>query len=192
MIIGVDESGLGSIAGPLTASAVALPDDLSIPGVTDSKKLSKHRRSKLADQIAQQALFWVVGSVDSHSIDHFGVHYCLQQCQRACALEALSRFPTAKLIMDGNQLIPGLPSGTNQEAIPKADSKIQAVSAASILAKVTRDFLMEQLHQLYPNYQLIKNSGYPTKDHKDLLSLHGPSPVHRTSYKPVKEVIKCQ
>lgn len=181
LLAGVDEVGRGPLAGPVVAAAVILNPDKPIDGLMDSKKLSENKRDLLSDLIKERALSWSLGRAEVSEIDEINIlQASLLAMQRAVA--GLSIQPELALI-DGNKL-PDLKC--RAEAIIKGDSKIPAISAASIIAKVARDLEMQELDKLYPEYGLAKHKGYPTKTHIEALSVHGVSPIHRISYKPVR------
>ncbi len=184
-IAGVDEAGRGPLAGPVIAGAVILDPDKPIEGLRDSKRLSASRRDELFDQIRERALAWAVGRADVEEIDRINI---LQATMLAMsrAVEALQPYADHALI-DGNRC-PDL-SCTSQ-AIIKGDSKVPAISAASIMAKVTRDREMLDLDMRYPGYGLAQHKGYPSKAHIEALESLGVTPVHRRSYAPVRRIIE--
>jgi len=190
LIIGLDECGLGALAGPVVTAAVVMPEELKIPGVKDSKKIGlEGERIRLAKRIKEEAEFWVIAESSVEHIDEAGIKRCQMACLRSCALLSLELFPDGKVIVDGKETIPKVP-WRKQQAIIKADQKIHAVSAASIIAKVYRDRLMVDLWCEYPHYGWKKNAGYPTRDHKTSLSKFGVTPHHRKSYAPVAKILK--
>ncbi len=184
-IAGVDEAGRGPLAGPVIAGAVILDPGKPIEGLRDSKRLSASRRDELFDQIRERALAWAVGRADVEEIDRINI---LQATMLAMsrAVEALQPYADHALI-DGNRC-PDL-SCTSQ-AIIKGDSKVPAISAASIMAKVTRDREMLDLDMRYPGYGLAQHKGYPSKAHIEALENLGVTPVHRRSYAPVRRIIE--
>ena len=184
-IAGVDEAGRGPLAGPVIAGAVILDPEKPIEGLRDSKRLSASRRDELFDQIRERALAWAVGRADVEEIDRINI---LQATMLAMsrAVEALQPHADHALI-DGNRC-PDL-SCTSQ-AIIKGDSKVAAISAASIMAKVTRDREMLDLDRRYPGYGLAQHKGYPSKAHIEALESLGVTPVHRRSYAPVRRIIE--
>lgn len=184
-IAGVDEAGRGPLAGPVIAGAVILDPDKPIEGLRDSKRLSASRRDELFDQIRERALAWAVGRADVEEIDRINI---LQATMLAMsrAVEALQ--PSADhALIDGNRC-PDL--SCTSRAIIKGDSKVPAISAASIMAKVTRDREMLDLDMRYPGYGLAQHKGYPSKAHIEALESLGVTPVHRRSYAPVRRVIE--
>ena len=184
-IAGVDEAGRGPLAGPVIAGAVILDPGKPIEGLRDSKRLSASRRDELFDQIRERALAWAVGRADVEEIDRINI---LQATMLAMsrAVEALQPYADHALI-DGNRC-PDL-SCTSQ-AIIKGDSKVPAISAASIMAKVTRDREMLDLDMRYPGYGLTQHKGYPSKAHIEALENLAVTPVHRRSYAPVRRIIQ--
>jgi ribonuclease HII len=180
LLAGVDEAGRGPLAGPVVAAAVILDDQQPIEGLQDSKKLSPARRERLFDEIRAKALCCAIAQASVEEIDHLNIlQATLLAMQRAVA--GLRLKPT-KVLVDGNRL-PVL--DMLSEAIVKGDTKVPAISAASILAKVHRDRLCQQLHQQYPQYGFDAHKGYGTSDHLAALQRHGACPEHRRSYAPV-------
>jgi len=186
IICGVDEAGRGPLAGPVFAAAVILDPAKPIAGLRDSKKLSEGRRDELAEQIKSHALAWAIAQCSEMEID---THNILQASMLAMrrAVESLSVIPTLALI-DGNRC-PVM--SIRSEAIIKGDDKVASISAASILAKTARDHALRQLHLQYPVYAFDQHKGYPTALHLERLRLHGVSPVHRTSYAPVRLLMQA-
>ena len=176
-ICGVDEAGRGPLAGPVCAAAVILPEHLQIPGLTDSKKLTDKKRRELFPIIQEQAIAYGIGLASESEIDEINI---LQATFLAMgrALEQLSVRPALALI-DGNRETDfGLPVKT----VVKGDSLSANIAAASILAKVTRDNLMLELAQQYPEYGFDIHKGYGTKAHYEALRTYGPCPIHRRSF----------
>lgn len=186
LVAGVDEAGRGPLAGPVIAAAVILDPDQPIEGLMDSKKLSEKQRESLLDEIQQSALCWAVGRAEVGEIDQINILQASLLAMRR-AVEALQHYPDVALV-DGNHL-PKL--NCQAQAIIKGDSKVPAISAASIIAKVTRDREMLELEQLYPGYGLAKHKGYPTRAHMQALQELGVSPVHRCSYAPVRKLLQA-
>ena len=185
LIAGVDEAGRGPLAGSVVAAAVILDYEHPIDGLTDSKKLSEKKRQFLEVQIQQKARCWAVAEASVEEIDRINIlHASMLAMQRA--VFALSIRPH-RVQVDGNRT-PDLP-GYEVEAIVKGDLSEACISAASILAKQHRDRQMLELDRLYPEYQLAKHKGYPTQLHRQLLIEHGVSPIHRRSFKPVRDVL---
>lgn len=185
VICGVDEAGRGPLAGAVFAAAVILDPARPIEGLRDSKKLSERRRDTLAEQIKSNALAWAIAHCSEQEIDEINILQASMLAMRR-AVEALKVVPTLALI-DGNRC-PVM--SIRSEAIVKGDDKVQAISAASILAKTARDASLMSLHQQYPHYAFDQHKGYPTALHLERLRLHGVSPVHRRSYAPVRELLE--
>jgi ribonuclease HII len=184
IICGVDEAGRGPLAGPVTAAAVILDPLRPIVGLRDSKKLSEAQRDALAIEIKEKALAWAIAECSEQEIDELNILQATMLAMRR-AVEALKMTPTLALI-DGNRC-PVM--AVRSEAIIKGDDKVQAISAASILAKTARDHLLAKLHLQYPQYALDQHKGYPTALHLARLKEHGVSPIHRKSYGPVKALL---
>ena len=185
LICGVDEAGRGPWAGPVTAAAVILHPDRSISGLTDSKKISEKKRFSLEPEIKQKAAFWAVAHAQADEIDSLNIRQAtFLAMQRAIA--GLGITPV-RILIDGNALPDSLPAPA--EAIIKGDLKEPAISAASILAKTERDRLMLAYDQTYPAYGFAGHKGYGTAAHSEALQTHGPCPVHRTSFAPVRKVM---
>jgi ribonuclease HII len=179
-IAGIDEAGRGPLAGPVMAAAVILNPAKPITGLTDSKKLTAAQREKLFYQIQDNALAWGIGRAEVEEIDRINIlQATFLAMQRAVAV--LNITPCLALI-DGNRS-PNLNCPT--KSIIGGDLTEPAISAASILAKVSRDWVMLELHEQYPQYGFAKHKGYPTKGHLAALMAHGPSAIHRRSYAPV-------
>ncbi|MFC7460715.1 ribonuclease HII [Hydrogenophaga defluvii] len=185
LIAGVDEAGRGPLAGPVVAAAVILDDLHPIAGLADSKKLSPTKRERLYDEIRAKALCCSVAEASVEEIDRLNILQATLLAMRR-AVEGL-RLKPAKVLVDGNRL-PPLPMLA--EAIVKGDSKVAAISAASILAKVTRDRWCAQYHAEFPAYGFDGHKGYGTAEHLSALRLYGPCPQHRRSFAPVAESLK--
>lgn len=187
LVAGVDEVGRGPLCGAVVAAAVILDPARPIEGLADSKKLSESRRDQLYDLICERALAWSIGRAEVDEIDRLNIlHATMLAMQRAVA--GLSPAPGHALI-DGNRC-PQLPCSA--EAVVKGDSKVAAISAASIIAKVTRDREMAELDRLYPGYGLAVHKGYPTPAHLEALARLGVSPIHRRSFGPVRRILEGQ
>ena len=180
-IAGLDEAGRGSLFGPVVAAAVVLNPKRRIVGLDDSKKLTADRREELALRIHEHALAWATAEIDSSRIDAWNIYQASRQAMVA-AISQLRPFPDF-LLLDALEL--DLP--IEQRALIHGDARSVSIAAASILAKVERDRRMEEFDQLYPQYGLAQNKGYCTPDHLEALRLHGPTPLHRFSYAPVRE-----
>jgi ribonuclease HII len=186
LICGVDEAGRGPLAGPVYAAAVILDPAWHIAGLADSKALSASRRLELAEQIRLHALAWAIASASVAEIDLINILQASLLAMRR-AVEQL-RVAPSEVLVDGKQCpVVGYPV----KAIVKGDSKIPAISAASILAKTARDAEMLRLHQLYPQYGLDRHKGYPTSAHLAALERHGVAEIHRRSYAPIRKLIEA-
>ena len=176
---GCDEAGRGCLAGPVVAAAVILPDGYDRPGIVDSKKLSTVRREELRDIIISEAVAWAVGICSPAEIDELNIlRASILAMHRA--VDALGVRPGA-LAVDGNRFTPypGIPHTT----VVKGDARLADIAAASIIAKTTRDAIMDGLHAEYPCYGWDVNKGYPTAAHRRAIAEHGPSPYHRMSFR---------
>jgi ribonuclease HII len=181
-IAGVDEAGRGPIAGPVVSAAVILPISHPIEGVADSKKLTPKKRDFLYDIIYEHAVSVGVGIVDSIEIERINI---LRASLLSMAIAVRNLSPKSDfLLIDG---IFQIPYDISQQTIAHGDSLSLSIAAASIVAKVTRDRLMERYHYEYPEYGFIKHKGYPTKDHKEAIRKFGCCPIHRKTFKGVKE-----
>ena len=178
MIAGVDEAGRGPLAGPVCAAAVILPVDCEIEGLNDSKKLSEKKREALYDVVIEKALAYDIQLVDNNVIDEINILNATMLCMKN-AVNSLQTKPDFVLI-DGNKVPEDLCCPAT--AVVKGDAKSMSISAASILAKVTRDRLMLELTQEYPEYEFPRHKGYGTKLHCEKLLEFGPSPIHRKTF----------
>ncbi|WP_344764525.1 ribonuclease HII [Actimicrobium antarcticum] len=184
LICGVDEAGRGPLAGPVFAAAVILDPAHPIIGLRDSKKLSEARRDALALEIKAHALAWSIAESSHEEIDAINILQASMLAMKR-AVEGLSIVPTLALI-DGNRC-PVM--AVRSEAIVGGDDKVDAISAASILAKTARDAALMVLHAQYPLYGFDRHKGYPTALHLERLQLHGVTPIHRRSYAPVRRIL---
>jgi len=184
LIAGVDEAGRGPLAGNVVAAAVILDKEKIIPGLNDSKKLSKNTREKLSKQIKLEALAFAIAEADVKEIDSINIlQATMLAMQRAvAALELEPEF----IYVDGNRKPVW---DYKSKALIKGDQRIQSIAAASILAKVHRDECLIALHEQFPAYGFAKHKGYPTAEHLRVLREIGPCPEHRLSYGPVKDVL---
>jgi ribonuclease HII len=182
-ICGVDEVGRGPLVGPVVASAVILPKNYFIEGLTDSKKLSKKKRDYFYEVIKKEALAIGIGIVDNKKIDEINILEASRLAMKK-AINSLSIKPDV-ILTDAMRLDIGIP----EEDIIKGDLKSITISAASVIAKVTRDKMMEELHEKYPMYNFIKNNGYPTKEHIEAIKKYGIIKEHRKSFRPIKDTI---
>ena len=185
LICGVDEAGRGPWAGPVTAAAVILDPARPIQGLTDSKKISEKKRFALEPEIKANAASWCIAHAEASEIDAVNIREAtFLAMQRAIA--GLSITP-ARILIDGNALPSNLPAPA--EAIIKGDLTEPAISAASILAKTERDRLMQAYCETYPGYGFGGHKGYGTAAHAAALRAHGPCPIHRTSFAPVRKAM---
>jgi ribonuclease HII len=180
-IAGLDEAGRGALFGPVVAAAVILNPKRRIVGLDDSKKLPAERRSELAERVREYALAWAVAEVDAQRIDAWNIYQASRQAMTA-ALQQLSIVPDY-LLIDAMQLDVLI----EQKSIIKGDARSVSIAAASILAKTYRDTRMEEWDAVYPQYGLARHKGYATPDHLEALRLHGPTPLHRHSFAPVRD-----
>ena len=178
---GIDEVGIGCLAGPVVAAAVILDPANPITGITDSKKISEQKRKILADQIMANAVAWAIGQASVSEIDQHNIlrasHLAMQRAYGDLKSDA------TLVLVDGNKS-PYFP--VESKAVIKGDETVLAIGAASIIAKVFRDGLMEELGKKYPAYDFERNKGYPTKSHMQTLRAIGPCAQHRNSFAPVK------
>jgi ribonuclease HII len=184
LVCGVDEAGRGPLAGPVCAAAVIFDPEAAVAGLADSKTLSASRREVLAEEIRGRALAWAVAWATVEEIDTLNILQASLLAMRR-AVEQLAVTPS-EVLVDGNHC-PSLKYPV--KAIVKGDSKVPAISAASILAKTARDAEMLRLHLLYPYYGLDRHKGYPTAAHLAALVRHGVSDIHRRSYAPVRKLL---
>lgn len=182
-IAGIDEVGRGPLAGPVVAAAVILPPKFYLPGLDDSKKLSKKKREEYYDIIIKEAVSYSIGQAEVEEIDAFNIYECAKRAMIR-AVNGLSVTPH-HLLIDAMKLSCEIP----QTSIIKGDAKSISIAAASIVAKVTRDRLMEALDQQYPMYGFKTNSGYGTKAHLEAIEAYGILPVHRKTFEPIRSKI---
>ena len=177
LVCGTDEVGRGPLAGPVVAAAVILPKDCVLPGINDSKKLTPAQRESLYEQIIAQAVCYAISEVDNETIDRINI----LEASRLAMAQSVEALPQRVdfVLLDGwdNPRIQ-----TERQAIIKGDSKSISIAAASVLAKVHRDRLMEAYDSVYPGYGLAQHKGYPTAEHYQALKTLGPSPIHRLSF----------
>ncbi|MEX0421175.1 ribonuclease HII [Spiribacter pallidus] len=184
-VAGVDEVGRGPLAGPVVAAAVILDADAELPGLRDSKKLTAGRRGVLDEMIRQRARAWAIGLAEVEEIDRLNI--------RGATLLAMQRAvhqltPAPRLVLVDGRDVPPLPYPAS--AVVGGDNAVAAIAAASIVAKVHRDRLMQALHERYPDYGLDRNMGYPSAHHREQLQRLGPSPAHRRSFAPVARALR--
>jgi ribonuclease HII len=187
LMAGVDEAGRGPLAGPVVAAAVILDDTRRILGLADSKVLSPLQREKLYDKIRERALCCSVGEASVDEIDTLNIFHATMLAMKR-AVEGL-RLKPAKVLVDGNRL-PQLE--VLSEAIVGGDAKVKSISAASIIAKVTRDRMLTQLHEQFPQYGFAAHKGYGTPEHLEALRVHGACIHHRRHFSPVAATFTTQ
>lgn len=187
LVAGVDEAGRGPLAGPVVAAAVILRDGLVIEGIRDSKQLRPERRETLAARIRERSLAFAVGEATVAEIDALNI--------LGASLLAMSRAVNALRVMPQRVMVDGihLPKvGCEACAVIGGDKLVPAVSAASILAKVARDAMMVALDRRYPQYGFARHKGYATEAHREALMQHGPCPVHRRTFAPVRDALEAR
>ena len=184
-VCGVDEAGRGPLAGPVFAAAVILDDYRPIPGLNDSKKLSKKRRDFLELEIKQHAMDWAISEASVKEIDSVNIFHASLLAMRR-AIDKL-RIRPHEVLVDGLYCPDtGIPS----RAIVRGDGSVASISAASILAKTARDAAMMLLHETFPQYGFAAHKGYPTAAHLAALKIYGASSEHRSSFRPVREIMQ--
>ncbi|TDJ05305.1 MAG: ribonuclease HII [Deltaproteobacteria bacterium] len=182
-VAGVDEVGVGPLAGPVVAASVVLPPAVRLPGLNDSKRLTRAARERIAAEIEALACATSVGWASSEEIDQLNIYHAALLAMRR-AVEGLARAPDM-LLVDARE-VPGL--ALPQRAIVGGDARVGCIAAASVLAKVHRDAFMRELDQLHPGYGFASNAGYGTAEHLRALQRLGPTPIHRRSFAPVYAV----
>ncbi len=185
LIAGVDEAGRGPLAGDVYAAAVILDPDDVIEGLNDSKKLTEKKREELYEEITKRALSYAICPVSAEVIDEVNILNATFMAMNG-AVDNLSVKPDFVLI-DGNRI---KDMKTEHETVVKGDAKSASIAAASILAKVARDRYMTKMAEEYPEYNFSKHKAYGTKEHLELIKKYGPSPIHRKSFKGVREYVK--
>lgn len=185
LLAGCDEAGRGPLAGPLVAAVVVLPVDLYIQDLNDSKKLTAKKREKLFQVISTHCLGMGIAIVDEETIDRLNVFNATYFAMRQ-AFNNMN-FVSDCLLVDGNNIISGI--DVYQESIVGGDGKSAVIAAASIVAKVTRDRIMQEMDGKYPGYDFARNKGYGTKSHMEAISKYGPCVIHRKTFQPVKSLI---
>ena len=184
-IAGVDEVGRGPLVGPVVATCVVLPEEFNLDGLTDSKKLSEKKRDYFFEEIKKQALGYGIGIIDEKKIDEVNIYEAtklamkeaIKECQKMCKIE--------HILIDAMPLQLDIPT----TSIIKGDLKSITISAASVIAKVTRDRMLYELDQKYPMYDFKHNKGYPTKKHLEAINTYGVLDEHRRSYGPVSDYL---
>lgn len=185
LIAGVDEAGRGPLIGSVVAAAVILDPNNPIEGLNDSKKLTEKKREKLFVEIKEKALAWAIAEASHHEIDELNILQASLLAMRR-AVEGL-KIPPEHVLVDGNKVPKGLQMSC--DAVVGGDALHAEISAASILAKVTRDHEMVELDKQYPQFGFAKHKGYPTKAHYEAIAEHGVIDQHRRSYGPVKKAL---
>lgn len=183
-IAGIDEVGRGPLAGPVVTAAVILPEDFYLLGIDDSKKLSEKKRELFYEVIQKEAIAIGVGIISAAEIDRVNIYQATKKGM-LLAIKELSQTPDY-LLIDAMKLTTPYPS----QSLIKGDSKSVSIAAASIIAKVTRDRMMKELHQEYPDYHFATNMGYGTQEHLAALKEYGITIHHRKSFSPVKEMVE--
>ena len=196
--IGVDEVGRGSLAGPVVVAAVVLPDvDYPwIAEIRDSKKLSAKKREQLSGLIRENCL-WTLASADPYQIDEMNIFQatlmCMREAVRRLALAFQHEDQEVLILVDGNQIIPNLElPGVKQQAVVGGDNLHKCIAAASIVAKVHRDQYMVSLDDILPMYGFANHKGYGTEEHREAIMVHGPSAIHRKTFRGVYEYVKSE
>ena len=185
-IAGVDEVGRGPLVGPVVAACVVLPEEFNLDGLTDSKKLSEKKRDFYFEEVKIQALGYGIGIIDEKKIDEVNIYEAtklamkeaIEECKKMCKIE--------HVLIDAMPLELDVPT----TSIIKGDLKSITISAASVIAKVTRDRMLDELHEKFPMYDFKKNKGYPTKKHLEAIEEYGIIDEHRRSYGPVKNYLE--
>ena len=185
-IAGVDEVGRGPLVGPVVAACVVLPEEFNLDGLTDSKKLSEKKRDFYFEEVKRQALGYGIGIIDEKKIDEVNIYEAtklsmkeaIEDCKKMCKIE--------HVLIDAMPLELDVPT----TSIIKGDLKSITISAASVIAKVTRDRMLDELHEKFPMYDFKKNKGYPTKKHLEAIEEYGIIDEHRRSYGPVKNYLE--
>ena len=181
IIAGIDEVGRGPLVGPVVAACVVLPKDYTLEGLTDSKKLSKKKREEFFDIISKDALSIGIGVVDAKVIDEINIYEATKVAMKEAFTKANKKIKIEHVLIDAMKLELGCPS----TSIIKGDLKSITISAASVIAKVTRDRMLEDLDKIYPEYGFKDNAGYGTKKHIEAIEKYGIIPEHRKTFKPV-------
>ncbi len=185
-IAGVDEVGRGPLVGPVVAACVVLPEKFNLDGLTDSKKLSEKKRDFFFEEIKKQALGIGIGIIDEKKIDEVNIYEATKLAMKRAINECNKQIKIQHVLIDAMPLDLDIPT----TSIIKGDLKSITISAASVIAKVTRDRMLYELDLKYPMYDFKNNKGYPTKKHLEAIAKYGIIPEHRRSYGPVKECIK--
>ena len=184
LIAGVDEVGRGPLVGPVVAACVILPENFNLDGLTDSKKLSEKKRDYYFEEIKKQAISYGIGIIDEKKIDEVNIY----EATKLAMIEAINNchIKPEHVLIDAMPLDLDIPT----TSIIKGDLKSITISAASVIAKVTRDRMLDELHEQYPMYDFKSNKGYPTKKHLEAIEEYGVIDQHRRSYGPVKKYLE--
>ena len=184
LIGGIDEVGRGPLVGPVVAACVILPLNYQLEGLTDSKKLTEKKREKFFDILSRDAISIGIGIIDEKKIDEVNIY----EATKLAMTEAFNKMEVKPehVLIDAMPLELSVPT----TSIIKGDAKSLSIAAASVIAKVTRDHMMDQLHEKYPYYNFKKNKGYPTKEHVEAINKYGIINEHRKTYGPVKDYIE--
>ena len=185
-IAGVDEVGRGPLVGPVVAACVVLPENFDLNGLTDSKKLTEKKRDFFYEEIKKQALGIGVGIIDEKKIDEVNIYEATKLAMKKAIAECKKTCNIEHILIDAMPLELDIPT----TSIIKGDLKSITISAASVIAKVTRDRMLDELHEKFPMYDFKKNKGYPTKKHLEAIEKYGIIDEHRRSYGPVKNYIE--
>lgn len=186
LIAGVDEVGRGPLVGPVVAACVVLPDEFNLDGLTDSKKLSEKKRDYYFDEVMSQALGVGIGIIDEKKIDEVNIYEATKLAMKEAINECKKKCKIEHILIDAMPLELDIPT----TSIIKGDLKSITISAASVIAKVTRDRMLDELHEKFPMYDFKKNKGYPTKKHLEAIEEFGVIDQHRRSYGPVKNYLE--
>ena len=186
LIAGVDEVGRGPLVGPVVAACVVLPHEFNLDGLTDSKKLSEKKRDFYFDEIKKIALGVGVGIIDEKKIDEVNIYEATKLAMKEAINDCLKNCKIEHILIDAMPLELDIPT----TSIIKGDLKSITISAASVIAKVTRDRMLDELHEKFPMYDFKKNKGYPTKKHLEAIEEYGIIDEHRRSYGPVKKYLE--
>ena len=184
LIGGIDEVGRGPLVGPVVAACVILPLNYQLEGLTDSKKLTEKKREKFFDILSRDAISIGIGIIDEKKIDEVNIY----EATKLAMTEAFNKMEVKPehVLIDAMPLELSVPT----TSIIKGDAKSLSIAAASVIAKVTRDHMMDELHEKYPYYNFKKNKGYPTKEHVEAINKYGIIDEHRKTYGPVKDYIE--
>ena len=185
-IAGVDEVGRGPLVGPVVAACVVLPENFNLDGLTDSKKLSEKKRDFYFDEINKIALGVGIGIIDEKKIDEVNIYAATKLAMKEAINNCMKNCKIEHILIDAMPLELDIPT----TSIIKGDLKSITISAASVIAKVTRDRMLDELHEKFPMYDFKKNKGYPTKKHLEAIEEFGILPEHRRSYGPVKNYLE--